>query len=642
MDMDDMDMDNDIIESGSAASSSDDHQDIQTPIESLEPIPHVMKHPHGLPILETSLLPEERLFWEAYNTTTYYNAPSKHRAALYAHIIFALLTMVVIYPISLLFNNLKFNTWYLISLTAHTGCILVSLLNYSIFINSIESLYPGNAYNSMSWILLFSTVIQYVAALINFGYKYLNNEWNSVTSSQTSGASTPDHFFPFEDYDDDNHSDYSSPAITLYDLSRQGTTTNSFELNSDDHSNGQNMTSTNSMLLPDNHHLDHSPSTIRSKTIVSKVFTLSIFQHISSSIYKVANVTFNLLNWGHFFYFLVYIPTGVATFALYGKGQTVFNLLAHFIKGGVFFSYGVLSLARYSGAFQSKGWAWNHKFINESSVVSSYWNKIQGRGLCTMEMIESGLILFYGSTNIFLEHLSDAGQEWSPKDLQHVSIAFIYIGAGLCGVITEFKLATWRYEKSIENLQNFERYTSIDNQIQSNVSKPGKKSKSILSKVSSRIMKASPGFSPNPFPVVTIYWTGILMSSHQQASSLSTEIHVQWGQLFLMGCIFRFLTYILVLLTPPSTKSLTKPSRPITELVVSFSLLCGGLVFMESTDPVVLSFEYYGFTSMFTLNLSLGFIMLFMSWEMSLFAFKDWLIGKYFHPRRQALTQNHV
>lgn len=119
------------------------------------------------------------------------------------------------------------------------------------------------------------------------------------------------------------------------------------------------------------------------------------------------------------------------------------------------------------------------------------------------------------------------------------------------------------------------------------------------------------------------------MSKHQQASSLSTEIHIQWGNMFVMGCAFRFITYLLMLLNSKTPKELTGPSRPITELIVSFSLMCGGLIFMELTDPVVLSFEYYGLTSMFTLNLSLGVTTLLMGWQMLLFAFKDWLKNKY-------------
>ena len=116
---------------------------------------------------------------------------------------------------------------------------------------------------------------------------------------------------------------------------------------------------------------------------------------------------------------------------------------------------------------------------------------LQNKGLWTMEMIESSLILFYGSTNIFLEHLANAGGEWSPKDLQHASIAFIFIGCGLCGVITEIKLQDWRYEQAMADMEKYQYQGEEQNQqeLQSNTNN------------SNTIIKASPGFSPNPFPL---------------------------------------------------------------------------------------------------------------------------------------------
>ena len=49
---------------------------------------------------------------------------------------------------------------------------------------------------------------------------------------------------------------------------------------------------------------------------------------------------------------------------------------------------------------------------------------------------------------------------------------------------------------------------------------------------------------------------------------------------------------------------------------------------MESCDPIVLAFEYRGFTSMFTLNVSLGVITLLMAWQIALFAIKDWMVDR--------------
>jgi len=37
-------------------------------------------------------------------------------------------------------------------------------------------------------------------------------------------------------------------------------------------------------------------------------------------------------------------------------GSGVFNGLAHFIKGGIFFMYGLLTLGRWLGAFSDLGW----------------------------------------------------------------------------------------------------------------------------------------------------------------------------------------------------------------------------------------------------------------------------------------------
>ncbi len=47
------------------------------------------------------------------------------------------------------------------------------------------------------------------------------------------------------------------------------------------------------------------------------------------------------------------------------------------------------------------------------------------------EFVESFLIFFYGSTNVFLEHLGSSGQGWSAQDLEHVSITIMFCGGGL-------------------------------------------------------------------------------------------------------------------------------------------------------------------------------------------------------------------
>lgn len=49
--------------------------------------------------------------------------------------------------------------------------------------------------------------------------------------------------------------------------------------------------------------------------------------------------------------------------------------------------------------------------------------------------MESSLIFFYGSTNIFLEHLAGWGKPWTARDLEHVAITILFIGGGLVSLL---------------------------------------------------------------------------------------------------------------------------------------------------------------------------------------------------------------
>jgi hypothetical protein len=84
----------------------------------------------------------------------------------------------------------------------------------------------------------------------------------------------------------------------------------------------------------------------------------------------------------------------------------------------VFFWYGILTIGRWAGCFADIGWAWNIK-------------PNKGGRRITAEFVESFLIFFYGSTNVFLEHLTAWGEEWSAQDLEHISITVMFFGGGL-------------------------------------------------------------------------------------------------------------------------------------------------------------------------------------------------------------------
>ena len=602
------------------------------------PSPWSMSHMnHGIPILKTNLTENQLLYWNSYNTTTYLTLNSNYSSYLHSHILLLILSAFFIYPFVLILNNLK-SKFYLPLLSLHSLLITISCLFFSIFINNVPDLYPGMAYTKMINGLLIFTCLQYFFSLFHLIDSYSNSKNNSNSNNS-------DRYLSID------NSNFNS--ITNINSILQNPSSNSSDTDFSDNNLGLNISYKDNIQLNDiaspsatlfDHDFIDIPKISNSSKkinqnypiIVEKLSLITPLTILANKLSSFFNIFHNLSTWLLLIYYFVLLPTGIACLNLLGKEKRVFNLLAHFIKGGVFFALGILSLARYCGCFAGIGGAWNYACFDISNnntnnnelstndeisttpsgingigsggdnVKSSFFIKLNrlissNRIIYSFEAIESFLIFFYGSTNVFLEHLASPGGAWTPKDLQHVSIAFMYIGAGLCGLITEIKLSNWKKSLFYSNNENL-----INN--------------------SSNLM-ISTGFTPNPFPVFTIFWTGLLMSKHAQASQLSTDVHVQWGSLLTYGSFFRILTFLLMTFHPIKN-NLFKPTKPLTELITSFCLLCGGMVFMESTDQVIEALAYRGLTPMFTINVSVGIISLIMAWIMIIFSVKDYLKSK--------------
>ncbi|CCK72075.1 Tvs1p KNAG_0I02910 [Huiozyma naganishii CBS 8797] len=516
---------------------------------AVTPVPFESKHMHGMPILERAhLTTGERLYWESYNTTTFFTTELGSRGALHLHITTFIACLIIVYPACLVLNSAR-SKWYLASLTANLTLLIISFISICTFMRSFpmdENWYPNNIYVSTWVVLLVSFMSHYVATGINKLNQHMySNQYALVSDvpmhdigSASPGSNATIVGLPTEEYDD-----YSYP---------------------------------------------------KSSRFLAKIEQSTILRRSVLKLGSVSRVVSELANVPIFFLMGVTLFIGLAVGNLLGKNQRIFNLLAHWIKGGVFLILGLVSLARYCGMGETYGWSWNRKIY---SGIEGKASRFLPKGTITVEGIESFLVFFYGTTNIFLEHLAGSGGAWSAKDLQHVSIAFIYIGTGLSGLLTEIKLNTWRFERSL--------YPDGSN-------------------TKEECIAGTPGYSPNPFPALTIFWTGILMSQHAQASEASTKIHAQWGYLLSYGSFFRIITFLILYFEPPKD---FRPSKPLTELITSFCLICGGVIFMESTDQVIEAIEYRGFTPLFTCNLSVGISSLLMAWLMMLFLWRDWLLS---------------
>ena len=107
--------------------------------------------------------------------------------------------------------------------------------------------------------------------------------------------------------------------------------------------------------------------------------------------------------------------------------------------------------------------------------------------------------------------------------------------------------------------------------------------------------------SLNPMPAFVIILLGVMMSSHHQDSMVSTNVHAQWGTLLTGFGIARICTYILMFISPPKS---VYPTRPPTELVASFCLISGGIIFCASARDIVHYMEKTGLMAMFVLTVT--------------------------------------
>ncbi|KAH0565643.1 hypothetical protein GP486_000952 [Trichoglossum hirsutum] len=154
---------------------------------------------------------------------------------------------------------------------------------------------------------------------------------------------------------------------------------------------------------------------------------LQRFSSLPNGVLRLTWVAYAVVNRVILVLGFVAMCTGAVTYGGIMRGNGVFNGLAHFIKGGIFLWYGVLTLGRWMGCFADLGWAWN---VKPSPMAGSRKARVP-----SAEFVESFVIFLYGSTNVFLEHLAAWGAAWAPQDLEHVSISIMFFGGGLVSFI---------------------------------------------------------------------------------------------------------------------------------------------------------------------------------------------------------------
>lgn len=267
--------------------------------------------------------------------------------------------------------------------------------------------------------------------------------------------------------------------------------------------------------------------------------------------------------------------------------------LAHLIKGGIFWLYGLFTFARFLGSFSEAGWGWNRTRRKDSF---------------SFEFVECFVIFAYGASNMWMERFgANAGDPFTTRQIQHISIAVMFCFAGLIGMgIESIRIRRW---------------------LSSGIFVPPD-----IRRMEPDLTVEPPSYlsSFNPFPAMVIGVTGAAMASHEQPYVFQVQIHQLWGNLLVAFSVLRCLTYFFLWLSPPRS---IFPSRPPTEALASFFLACGGLVFMFSTEEVTIAAMRRGRDDvMMFLNVAVAITCFAFCWTLFIVSFKGWLKSRYKYP----------
>ncbi|KAI1365090.1 hypothetical protein F5Y08DRAFT_190371 [Xylaria arbuscula] len=532
---------------------------------------------------------------------TYFSHP-EHVSAIYAHIGIMVIGWVFVLPtavmLSIARSRYTLAAQFIFLLTNAIGVLVGIVYNAN-----TPDLYPNNAHHKLGWLVTWIVGAQVLISLVGRVAGMMGKTSRSGRGKEEEQSFIPVSTEAMAEHHRINQNHFSSPYRQSND-SGQGTERNTESLRS---ASVSTMIGQESPIglddrrrhyedEEDEHDLVYRSTDIHSSS-VSQSFVAKIASKISGKAWKVIMFGYEFVDRTILILGYVTLCTGLITYARFFEGHEIFSGLAHWIKGGIFFWYGILTLGRWSGSFGELGWAWNVR----PKQSSQKWRP-------SAEFVEGALIFTYGSTNIFLEHLGSSSSEFSSQDLEHVSITVLFIGGGLLAMLIESTrirdlLNTTTTEASMSHPDH--AYTDEERA----ALEPPRQYE----------------FSINPIPALVILLLGIMMSSHTQQSMISSMVHKQWGNLLMGASFARGFTYVLLYLKPPRS---VLPSRPPTELLTAFGLISGGTIFMASSGDTVAGMIHYDLDAMFFYTVTMGLVGLLMAWIVLLLAFKGWAVRR--------------
>ncbi|ORY89436.1 hypothetical protein BCR35DRAFT_300622 [Leucosporidium creatinivorum] len=547
------------------------------------------QHPHGPPqahINETLILmthdPDPLAYWR-YDQEN----DEAHPTLLVFHIALASLSFFALLPITIFLKGGK-SPLAILSQLGFLATAILSLVFGIAYKRSTPALYEGSSHTKLGWITMIIVIALNALDVARFAVHRLSSTFGGQQEIFTDEAR------PLV-VDEDEHFVISSPTEIA------------------DTEDGHHWTDVQMDQAAQRHREHHlHRSSTNSSDGDGTLYDTAGPSHDSSKPFGLPSVRSKLQRYAKFaerfiqtlLVVFAYVQTlsGIAIYSGSCRSAYLNGCMAHLIKGSVFVIYGLITFCRYIGAFSRYGWAWNRQ-----PATSKAWSA---------EMVESFVCFFYGITNTWMERFGKhAGDPYSVKDVQHISIAVMFWFAGILGMLIESKRVRKWLSTPVVVASGLE---------ESRISRP-----------------ASYSSSFNPFPAIIVGTTGVAMAAHAQTFAFQVDVHALWGLFLGLFALFRFLTYFFLYLRPPAS---ILPSRPPTEALAALMLTCGGVVFILSTEQVTFAAMRHGFDDIMAfLNFTVTLVSITFAWIVALFALQGWALGRHQARQQQAASlEAHV
>ncbi|KAJ3929096.1 MAG: cytoplasmic protein [Lentinula lateritia] len=564
---------------------------------------------HGPPLLElneTELTLHHQPIPESYYTIDFddlEHASERHPGLMFLHATAMVLAWFVMLPAGIAMRSVN-HAWHKMVMIAFYGLIVVGLAFSTAYRKLTPNMYEGQVHGKQgyTWILFalilttidFLNIFRRVYLFFRNGQKFdFRSFWSSVildkgisssfegaeyaglvseepeemdvTMEMVSPTSPPPH--KHVHYDDNALADDGPTAQWANDVRRH-------------HRDFSQSAASETTLFGRSHFEEESSSNRRP----AKKVPLS--RRISTGVFATLE---RVLVFGG----LMQVLSGIVVYTGGCRENYLNGCLAHIIKGAIFWCYGLVSFARYLGAFAELGWA---------------WNRAPAAGYPSAEFVESLVIFIYGITNTWMERWgARPGDPFTTKQIQHIGIAVMFWFAGLLGMAIESKtVRQWLASSTISALN------------------PSQRDQEAVAEPPTYIA------SFNPFPALVVGVTGAAMAAHAQTYLFQVQIHQLWGNLLLAWSVLRCLTYFFLWLGVPRSML---PSRPPTEALGSFFLACGGLAFIFSTEELTIAAMRRGRDDvMMFLNVAVAITCFALCWTIAVVGFKGYLKSRIAPP----------